>query len=184
VSSDRDKLVRKSPVQAAWPDDEISQHASAEEMLDSRMKRTLTASEASEKTSTATFMMLNDMRKELSNEIKLHGEADIVVQTEIKDQLAVVGERIDGLGERIDAVGARVDGTLAVIVDTFREAQKTQTVTMTAKVEVDKHAQIAAIDDDKDAKKHRRELVVKVIAILTPIVGAIATAATLLASRC
>jgi len=186
---DRDVRVIKTPPGGAsprmeWPAEETSQHSTPEEMMDSRMKRTMDASQDSAKTSTATFVMLNDMRKELSEEIKLHGAADIVVQTEVKEQLTVVSERIDGLGERIDAVGARVDNTLAVIVDTFRDAQKTQTVTMTAKVEVDKHAQMANIDDEKDAKKHKRDLVVKIIAVLTPIIGLIATGITLLASRC
>lgn len=171
----------KSPPVETWPDDEISQHSTPEEMLDSRTKRTLDASEDSAKTATATFMMLNETRKDLSDEIKAHSAADLQVQTEIREQLSGVGERIDGLGSRIDAVGVRVDGTLAAIVETF---QKTQTVTMTARVEVDKHAQMANIDDVKDAKKYKRDLVLKVVAILTPIIGTVATALTLLASRC
>jgi hypothetical protein len=149
-----------------WPEDETSGvHESQEAMLASRTKRTLT--------------QLAGLRKEVQDSQQWqvdHGEADLVAQREVKDEIKELGTRMD---TRIDGVGERVDGALTAFLDTVT---KTQTVTLTSKVEVEKHEQIAKIEDTKDAKKYRRDLALRILAIVTPIVAAITTGITLLAT--
>lgn len=162
---DRDVRVTKSPLtkmDSEWPEDETSGvHESQEAMLASRTKRTLT--------------QLSGLRKEVQDSQQWqvdHGEADLVAQREVKDEITSLGTRMD---TRIDGVGERVDGALTVFLDTFAKTQ-------TAKTEVEKTDQIAKIEDTKDSKKFKRTLVLKILALATPVVAAITTGVTLLAS--
>ena len=162
---DRDVRVTKSPemkLDAEWPEDETSGvHESQEAMLESRTKRTLD--------------QLSNLRRELRSTQQWqvdHGEADLTAQREVKDE-------IRGLGSRVDGVGERVDGTLTSFLDSVT---KTQIVTLTSKVEIDKHEKIAKIEDTKDARKFKRDLALKILAIVTPVIAALTTGITLLAS--
>lgn len=161
-------LADPDPLLAEWPRDPPSGvHETQEAMVESRTKRTLAAANASAGASTASYRILKDLKDDLKRELSAHAEADLTAQGDVRLALTSLGERIDG--------------ALTQFVEAF---QKTQIVTMTAKVEVDKHQQIATIEDTRDEKKFKRELIIKVVAIATPIIGILTTAFTLLISRC
>lgn len=104
-------------------------------------------------------------------------------------------DRVDSLRQEVGRHLARQDRTLAVLAEHvagvdgkldiligIQQGEHAITVTsMKALIEVEKTGGIAKIEDDADRKRHRRELVLKFLAIAGPIVSA---AIGLAAGRC
>lgn len=96
--------------------------------------------------------------------------------------------RIDQLDAKVDEMAvssARVEGKVDILVDTLHqdreERREIRVSKVQAVIEVEKTGEVAKINEAVAVRADRRQLLLKVVAAVGPIVAALAT---LLATRC
>lgn len=99
-----------------------------------------------------------------------------------------LGGRIDQLDAKVDELavgGARVEGALEVLTDELRSERASRAQirvsAVQAEIEVEKTGEIAKLTEAAAVREHRRKRTIKMIAIVGPIITALATA---LATKC
>lgn len=106
-----------------------------------------------------------------------------MVRKEFQAADARLEKRMDRVDEKLDAVHEKIDRQGDKLVDaltsTLQQHQQAATVTMTTKVRVEEAQQLDVLDE----RKWKRNLVLKVLAIATPLVAALATAITVAAQK-
>lgn len=110
------------------------------------------------------------------DKVGTHLSSQDVKIKKIDDKVEKVDGKVDVLGEHVSNIRetlAGVTGKLDILprlVDTLtkdRDAKRADDhVTLTAKVEVERAGKIATIEDSKDAKKFKRNFILKVVGIV------------------
>ncbi len=110
-----------------------------------------------------------------------------VATTQVAEDVAKLEERVGRLEHKIDrldelpAAVARIETTVQVIADSRERRAIIETEARVEEIEVRKTGKIAAIRDQRDAKKARRAMMVAITAAGATIATALATA---MATRC
>lgn len=123
------------------------------------------------------------------------GRAQRDTQQKVSTTLDRVGElrqeltgRINQLDAKVDEIAvsnARMEGQLGVLIDTLDVDREERSMIRVSRVqavlEVEKTGEVAKITEEVARRADRRQMVIKTLAVVGPIVAALAT---LLASRC
>jgi uncharacterized coiled-coil DUF342 family protein len=119
---------------------------------------------STEQTARATHDVVGELRREVRSDIK-----------RIDSQVSKLSDHVGELRETT----AGVVGKLEVLVDELqtdrRERSSVRVAGAVAHIEVETTAEIARIDERKASNQHRRDLVLKAVAVLGPAAAAILT---------
>lgn len=113
------------------------------------------------------------------------------VRVEIKETESRTSKRMDVFDGRLDDLHGEVrtqSGQLEILVGFAQRAHEaalhTQTVTLTSRVRVEEHQQLAQIDESRELGKFKRDISGRLVGVLVAIGMAAAAGITALISKC